>query len=158
MKLIPVRLQDVSKISMTFALARQDGTEKEVLVISSVGEYRSGSAGNPDASFMCGQILAGTYTWNSSGVVLDFRHLSYTWGDQMSLVLRAGRQASRLNLDKVLERGGAIQFEEVPIVVVVSASCFEGLASLLRDEMKEDPSDWLFHSLEDAVNEMCGRI
>ena len=40
----------------------------------------------------------------------------------------------------------------LPLAIVVSDLNREGLTSLVKEELLEDPKHWLFESLEDALN------
>ena len=80
---------------------------------------------------MRAMIAAGVAAWSPDAIVLDLRGLIYAWGANMAEVLTCGGH---------------------PAVVVVSDLNREGLASLVEQEMFEQPGDWLFESVEEAVS------
>src|SRR5262245_38560384 len=58
-----------------------------IIHVAFAGDYRSGSAGTPDAHFIEGMLRTVDAVWRPSAMILDLRDLRYEWGDEMSLVL-----------------------------------------------------------------------
>lgn len=106
------------------------------LVIAFHGEYRYGSAGDNDAAFMRGVITAALVSWDSQGIILNLRDMKYSWGDMLQSVFYVADSISK----------------DFPISIIVSDLNREGIISLLKKEMFEDPSKWIYVSLEDAIN------
>ncbi|MCI0743765.1 MAG: hypothetical protein L0Y58_00015 [Verrucomicrobia subdivision 3 bacterium] len=59
-----------------------------IVRVAFAGDYRSGSAGAPDAHFIEGMLHTVDGVWRPSAMILDLRDLCYEWGDEMSLVLQ----------------------------------------------------------------------
>ena len=75
--------------------------------------------------------------WEPYALVLDLRELRYEWGDGRAAVLGAW---------------------PLPVGVVASGRNRVGLATLVRDELSDDPSDWLFESVGAAVDAVARRL
>jgi|GEM_PF-3623510 len=78
-----------------------------------------------------------------AGLIIDFRALKYSWGDEMARILFAPNDWY----------GGAF-----PVVVIVSDLNREGLTSLVRDEMFEKPEEWLAETEEAALRLMKTKL
>jgi hypothetical protein len=114
----------------------QDGErETHIQVVSFAGEYRIGSGGEGDAAYMRGIVLAAVSAWDVGCLVLDLRELDYSWG---------------YALLGVVEAPGELKDDDFPVLLVVSARCRDGVASLLQSA-PESFGDVLFDSLEDAL-------
>jgi hypothetical protein len=77
-----LRPADLSDIRCEYQTPEGDVTVS-VLVIAFFGTYRKGSQGNPDGAFVRGQVMAGMTMYMPSCLVLDFRNLSYEWGNTL---------------------------------------------------------------------------
>ena len=76
------------------------------------------------------------------GLILDFTHLKYEWGDRMACCI----------CDPKDEMG-----EEFPYRIVISSLNKVGLTSLIENELfDEEPSDWLVGSMEEALALVAG--
>ena len=144
-QLRPRRLDDLSAIEceyFTCTLPSRDyGT---VLVVRFSGECGHGSRSNSDCAFMEAMVKAGLAAFRSLALVLDMRGLKYEWGDLMPRVLLGGQ---RQYVD------GAF-----PTAVIASDANREGLTSLIRQEMDEDPAGWLFDDLDAALARLDGQV
>jgi len=58
-----------------------------ILVAKFSGHYRPGHLGAPDALFIQGITQTALGVWRPAALILDFRELAYTWGDEMQGVL-----------------------------------------------------------------------
>ena len=88
MELHQVEYSDLSSITHTVFVSRYERFQyPEFLVIRYTGEYRVGSAGNPDANYIFATATGAHAAWHSNAIILDFTDLSYTWGDDMERVL-----------------------------------------------------------------------
>ena len=72
-------------------------------------------------------------------VILDFTTLRYEWGDEMARILFA---CSIDPLDSDLR---------IPVAVIISGLNREGITSLVLDEMDEEPCNWIYQSLDEAI-------
>jgi hypothetical protein len=121
--------------SLTYHLALTERGDQRLLVAAFAGEYRPGSRGTPDATFMTAILAGALVAWEVDGVVLDLRELSYVWGDGLLSVFRPP------------ERG------LVPLswAVAASARCAPGLRSLFgRDDL-------IFDELDTAIEHAAQR-
>jgi|HubBroStandDraft_6_1064221.scaffolds.fasta_scaffold06404_7 hypothetical protein len=59
-----------------------------IVQVAFSGDYRTGSAGAPDAHYMDGMNRIVDAVWNPSALILDLRDVDYQWGDEMDLVLQ----------------------------------------------------------------------
>jgi hypothetical protein len=85
-----------------------------ILVLSFSGRYRSGHHGAPDAGYIRGIMQAALGVWRPKALILDFRKLDYTWGDEM---------------EEVLGCRGEI---ELPYAVVLGDQCRPAITTLLQ--------------------------
>ena len=91
--------------------------------------------------------IAGAKIWLSSAIILDFRELSYKWGDTMQCLFQSPYPKPSSPLEKIFA-GPEKKFH---IVAVTSPLNQKGLTSLIQSEMGKNPSKLLFDSLETAV-------
>lgn len=56
-----------------------------ILVVVFHGQYSRGSAGYEDSLLIEGVVKMGTSLFDPSGILLDFRDMSYEWGDDLDL-------------------------------------------------------------------------
>lgn len=121
--------------SLTHHLALAERGEQRLLVAAFAGEYRTGSLGTPDATFMTAILAGALAAWSVDGVVLDLRELSYVWGDGLLSVFRPP------------ERG------LVPLSwsVVASSRCAPALRSLFGG------GDLIFDELDAAIDHAAHR-
>jgi hypothetical protein len=141
MKLTPHRLDELSEIKyeyFTSSFPSSDNSDDDdVLIVAFHGSCGFGSGSNADRQFMSAMTKAGLAAFEPLGLILDMTDLVYEWGDMMSAILGAG---------------DGIYFESpFPTVVIVSSKCLDGLTSLVRDEMDDDPAAWLYSDLSSAL-------
>jgi uncharacterized cupin superfamily protein len=118
----------------------RDARRSRVVVVRCEGTYGHGSGGNSDAVFLESQIAAARCLHEPSAMVLDFRELSYVWGDLMSRVI-----------ESAFVRG-------IECALVVSEVCREGLESLFREEMGRDPARFVFDDPGSAIARVEGNL
>ena len=114
----------------------QSRSDRPVLVIRFAGEYRHGSAGEPDARFMFAMLAAAFQAWECWAVILDLSGLSYEWGDDID-----GLWA----MQPLQWAGG-----EYPMALIVGAQSERALASLYYDRNLERTSfsePWVFRDM-----------
>lgn len=114
-----LRPAELSNIRCEY-LAPPDGGASDVLVIAFHGTYRRGSQGNPDGAFLRGQVMAGLATYAPSCLLLDFRDLSYEWGNTLLGVFQ--------DVDQFMNDGEGVPF---PVLTVASDRSAPALHSLL---------------------------
>jgi hypothetical protein len=109
----------------------------EAIIIAFEGEYGYASAGNGDADFMAAMTHAALAAWSPSALIFDLREMTYEWGDAIVRALAAGE--------------GRYIDAQFPTAIIVSPRNRDGLTTLIRDEIWQDPADWLFDTMEDAI-------
>jgi len=141
MPLHPVSFATETAIHYEFQLETFDKERSpcRILVAKFVGDYRPGCRGTPDALFIQGITQAALKMWGPDGLVLDFRQLSYTWGD---------------NMEEVLGIRGEIK---VPFAIVGSELCLPAIGTLIQvfygvEKIKTatDAED-IFDKMEEAI-------
>lgn len=131
-------LTDGTNVTVAFSKTRLPTERGSVLIVTVRGRTGIGCGSNGDAAYIEAMARAALCMIQPSALVFDFREFEYEWGDMMAATLGAGDQQY---VDS-----------EFPTAVVVSDLCRKGLTSLVSDEMFAKPDDWLFESLESAVD------
>jgi hypothetical protein len=109
-----------------------DDEVAHVLRVSFVGEYRTGSAGNPDADYILAFVAAALALDEPGAVVLDLRGLRYRWGNRLL---------------RVFEAIGAAGAEfRVGVAVVCGPESLPAFTGLVGG-----PQEWLHDTLDGAV-------
>ncbi len=124
---------------------------REVLIVAFEGEYGFGCKGNSDAEYINATITAAEAVWQTSFFVLDYRAMSYEWGDM--LPLDWGLKPVTPEADKLLRGLGSIQKCSA---VLVSERNREGISSLINAEeiygsRAGSGIPWLFKELDAAL-------
>lgn len=134
----PRNFEDLSELRVTFGtLPLPSHNHSQVLIATATGACGYGSGSNSDCTYLASMLHAARHAWFPASIVLDFRDLSYRWGDEMSDVLSVGSQPLFL--------------PSLPTAVVISDLNREGLTSLVAQEMELPPTEWLFETVEAAV-------
>jgi hypothetical protein len=116
----------------------------EAIIVAFSGNYGFGSRGSDDAKFMTAIIKAALAAWKPLGLVIDLSQMQYEWGDLIAKAIDAG--------------AGHYIDRPFPTTIVVSDLNREGLTSLIREEMGGNPKEWLFESLEAAIQTIEKRV
>jgi hypothetical protein len=116
MPLRPISFESETAIRYEFQL---ETFEKErcpcrILIAKFAGDYRPGHLGAPDGWFIRGITEAALRVWCPDALTLDFRELSYTWGDEM---------------EEILGIRGEIK---VPFAIVGSELCLPAIGTLIQ--------------------------
>jgi len=122
MERIPVSIDSLSSITYQASVSPEARYPK-LLIVEFSGEYRSGGAGKPDATFIMAIMNALQRAWPSKAIVIDFRKLSYQWGDEMEWVYGIGSNP----------RSGC----NTPLSIIVGAQCEQALQSLCPDSFSQ---------------------
>jgi hypothetical protein len=160
MDLKPCRLNDLSDATYTYSCGTLPRTAYKVLIVTAsgvaanqrphAGTYRSISAA----------IMAALEAWEPDALVLDFRELEYKWGDGMQETLRAGERwhQPRIAASRLFATLGVTRPGRFYTTIVASPKNREGLTSLLRQEMREDPARWLFDTVDGCLAALDERL
>ncbi|MDC0718111.1 hypothetical protein [Nannocystis bainbridge] len=130
-----VRLTDLSALESE-VLVPDDGARsgREFVIVRFRGAYRSGSQGQPDALYITAVVKMALAAWSASGLVVDLRELSYSWGDEMEWIFGLGRWHAGARIHS-------------PVAIVVGDACRAALMSLNAEAYQEQCRD----SLADAL-------
>jgi len=144
----PLSLESLSNITARYSRTTFEDRER-ILVIAFAGDYREGSAGNPDAARMRAHVAAAVAAWGCDGVVLDLTELGYRWGDGLIGVFEATDGDARLPRPGAVvagprSRGGlsslcdpaALSDDLDAAVAKVHAEAAARAAELERDELR----------------------
>lgn len=86
MELIEHTFEELSLLKYRiFTTCLPNVPNKNVLVVAFEGEYGYGCKGNSDSTYIHAMLTAAEAVWETSFVVLDYRAMSYQWGDQLPL-------------------------------------------------------------------------
>jgi hypothetical protein len=141
MKTTEVRLEDLSNVRCRYFMAEIPELEHlSTLIVEFSGECGFGSGRNADACFMDGMIAARFRAWSPACLILDLRRLKYEWGDMMTAIFAPPHELISTNDEEV----------DFPIAAIVSDLNRDGLASLVKEEMRGNPEALLFETLDDA--------
>jgi hypothetical protein len=137
MRLQPVRFESETDIRYEFKLETSDekGRFWCILVAKFAGHYRPGHCGAPDAYFIQGITRTALGVWSPAALILDLRELSYTWGDEMDLVLGVGGEC------------------DLPTAIVGSELCLPAIGTLIHgvnSTTLATDTEHIFDSIEEA--------
>lgn len=143
MRLSEHRLDEISGIRVVFRTGETSPPARLiVLVVTYVGTYRYGSAGNPDAQYMCAMSRAGISAFDPWAVIHDLTGLSYEWGDR-------------------LEEAMFVAPEHDPdayVASVIGPACEAGVRSLIGIGQNPLPErSGIFRTLDDVLAD-CERV
>ena len=125
--------------------------EREVLIVAFEGEYGIGCKGNSDATYIHAMLTTAEVVWQASLLVLDYRAMSYEWGDE--LPLDWGPEQLTEESVKIVRLFGGVPKHTA---VLVSGLCRESIESLINAEevygtRAGSGIPWLFDDLEAAL-------
>ena len=124
---------------------------QDVLIVAFEGEYGYGCKGNGDATYIHAMLTAAEAAWQTSFLVLDYRAMSYQWGNR--LPLDWGPEQMTKEETKIVRLFGGVP---KCTAVLVSDQCRDGIASLISSKEMYGPRagsgiPWLFDDLEAAL-------
>ena len=119
-----------------------DGLFPDLLVVSFSGDYPDGSRGNTHGHYIATSTIHGLAAFGAWCVILDFRELSYQWGNTLLSVF--DEIARYMQGDP-----GDPCDVPFPVVVVTSDKCRNGFLSLVSGTGTEP--DWHFSDIDAAI-------
>lgn len=123
-----------SDIKVTYHIGCSDNIEyADILVVKFTGVYRSGSSGNPDATYLYAKGEYGLSSVSCSGLILDMSELEYEYGDMMDAVFGIG---AKKYLNKTF-----------PTASIVGPMCKKGISTLMHGQTSPHT---IFDTLEEA--------
>jgi hypothetical protein len=152
----PCALSDLGQVKHSYSRGRLLDSKQPVLAIRIEGDADSPNESVFDLAAAI--IMAGLEAWQPWAVVLDLRAFKYSWGDEMQNALSAPqRWYGTVSPVRAAFSGDKLP-TEIPLAVIVSELNRDGLASLLREQMHEDPSALLYESIDDAFGALDKRL
>lgn len=120
-----------------------------VLIVSFFGEYPDGSLGRDHATYISKKTISGIIDFNPEAIILDFRELTYNWGNSLISVFQ----------DIALFKDGENTVDEpsFPIIIATSAKSKNGLLSLLTPSTSTENPDFIFEDINLAIKEAAKR-
>lgn len=135
MELTPVSLESLSNITYSVALPQTERFKMpEFVYVAFSGQYRDGSKGEPDATFIVSIMKAVQSAWYSECLIIDLTDLTYSWGDNMGWVYGIGWSGQTRCRN--------------PMAIIVSDKCRNALRTL----SPACYNDYCVETLEEAVD------
>lgn len=132
-----------SGIECKYFLTDPSQTDRRTILVASFeGEYPDGSRGNKHGAYIATSVLCGLSAFDADCLILDFRNLSYRWGNTMLRVFQ--------DVTQFKDAGGDPGEPPFPIVVVTSVKSRAGFLSLVTPSGRPSP-DWHFDEMDSAV-------
>lgn len=113
---------------------------EEVILVSFNGEYPNGSKGNVHGKFIAEQAIQAVYNYYPYCLILDFRKMTYSWGNTLLTVFQ--------DIHQLRDAGNSPNELDFPILVLGSDLCRTGILSL--SGAKQVP-DWYFEELNECI-------
>lgn len=113
-----------------------------VLVAAFEGAYPDGSLGNAYGHFIACETMHGIHAFDPDCVVLDFRRLTYRWGNTLLRVFQDIADFKDAGID-----AGEPRF---PVVAVTSPLCREAFLTLVTPNGAATPP-WHFEDIDAAI-------
>ncbi len=120
--------------------AQTDG--RTILVVAFQGEYPDGSRGNAHGAYIATATLHGLHAFDADCLILDFRGLSYRWGNTLLKVLQ--------DVSQFKDAEAGPDEPPFPIAVVTSEKCREAFLSLVTPMGRPTPG-WHFDDIDAAI-------
>ncbi len=130
-------------LSCRFFLADRAQAERmTVLVASFDGEYPDGSLGNSHGAYIATSALHGLKAFDADCVILDFRAMTYRWGNSLLQVFD--------DIAQFRDSDGKPGEPSFPVLVVTSEKSQAAFLSLVTPNGQAAP-DWHFDDIDDAI-------
>lgn len=142
--LIEVKPPAPAGIECQFFLVDQTQTGRRTILIASFsGEYPDGSRGNAHGAYLATMALYGIQAFDADCLIIDFRGLTYRWGNTLLKVFQDIAQ---------FKDSGAEQNEPpFPVVIVTSDKCRDAILSLVTPTGQPTP-EWHFDDMDLAID------
>ena len=130
-------------LSCRFFLADWAQTDRmTVLVASFDGEYPDGSLGNGHGAYIATSALHGLKAFDADCVILDFRGMTYRWGNGLLQVFA--------DIAQFRDSDGKPGEPAFPVLVVTSEKSQAAFLSLVTPNGRAVP-DWHFDDIDAAI-------
>jgi len=132
-----------SGLTCRFLLPDRRQTEgRTVLVVSFEGEYPPGSLGNAHGAFIATSSLHGLKAFDADCVILDFRAMSYSWGNTLRQVFD--------DIAQFRDAGSGPGEQPFPVLAVTSMLSQAAFLSLVTPSGRSTPP-WHFDDVDAAI-------
>lgn len=125
-----------------FLVSPEQAKRRSILVAAFEGEYPDGSRGNAHGAYIATAALHGVCAFDADCLLLDFRGLTYRWGNTL---LKVFQDVSQFK-DGELEPGEPA----FPIVAITSEKSRDALLSLVTPVGRGAP-EWHFQDIDAAI-------
>lgn len=143
-QLIEQNLQLPSDLTCKFFIKEKIKPDTtDVLVVSFYGEYANGSDGKIHGRFIAQKTIEGLMTFDADAIVLDFREMTYNYGNTLLKVFE--------DISQFMDAGNEENEPSFPVLVICSEKSKNGVLSLLRLANSNEIPDWYFEDLEKAL-------
>jgi hypothetical protein len=117
----------------------------DVLIVSFFGEYPYGSLGKKHGTYISKKTISGIIDFNPEAIILDFRELTYNWGNSLLAVFQ--------DIEQIKNAGNDEGEPNFPILIVTSNKSKKGVLSLLTPATSNSVPDFIFEDLNAAIKE-----
>jgi len=121
---------------------RKQTDRMTVLVVAFDGDYPDGSLGNAHGAFIATSALHGLKAFDADCVILDFRGMSYRWGNTLLQVFE--------DIAQFKDAGGEPGAPAFPVLVVTGERSQAAFLSLVTPTGQPAPS-WHFTDIDAAI-------
>ncbi|SFP72490.1 hypothetical protein SAMN05216567_108160 [Variovorax sp. OK605] len=129
-----------------FLLADRAQTQRmTVLVVAFEGDYPDGSLGNNHGAFIATRTLHGLHAFCADCVVLDFRAMTYRWGNTLLQVFQ--------DVSQFMDSDGEPGAPPFPVLAVTSEKSRAAFLGLVTPHGRPVPP-WHFDDIDAAI--ACG--
>lgn len=135
MRLNKIHIEEPENIKCEF----YSHNDNLLLFCKIVGTHRIGSEGNLDSEYIYSKLVAYYYWVKPCSIVLDLTDMEYSWGDRLLKIINFPSEIGRDEQEK-----------QLPLLLIVSDKCKEGIASLLKVKNNRLPN-WIYEDFEQAV-------
>ncbi|MDP9602937.1 UNVERIFIED_ORG: hypothetical protein J2W38_002726 [Variovorax paradoxus] len=125
-----------------FLVDRTETDRRTVLVVSFDGEYPDGSLGNGHGAYIATSALHGLKALDADCVILDFRAMTYRWGNTLLQVFD--------DIAQFRDSGRDPGEPPFPVVVVTSERSQAAFLSLVTPNGRAAP-EWHFDDIDAAI-------
>ncbi|TMM29550.1 hypothetical protein FDT66_10550 [Polaribacter aestuariivivens] len=135
-----------NNISSKFFLSETKIPEEvDVLTVSFFGNYPQGSSGSDTAKYISKQIISGFINFDPDAIILDFRALTYNWGNSLLRIFQ--------DISQFKDCGNTEEEPNFPVLILVSEKSKAGITSLLTPSNSEKPLEFIFEDENLALKE-----
>jgi hypothetical protein len=130
-------------ISSRYLLSDTRETEGRLILVAAFdGTYPEGSLGNRHGAYIATTTLHGLHVFDADCVILDFRGLSYRWGNSLLQVFQ--------DVGQFKDAAGEPGAPPFPVLAVTSDKCRAAFLSLVTVTGQRPPA-WHFDDLDEAI-------